>query len=190
MSPADSTNHHLPYSPISLHLQGHHPQSGFHLLPPRPVEQLPVRPPPIYPLVCGQRELSKVRWVHVLFFSQKPSMSSHYLRPWGRIQGSSYTGPIPLLFSFITLILPLRILHFGLPRFSLFPKQFHSFASLVFCLCYFFCLEWHFIPYLSRKHLCFKRPIDGGCPGRMMPSKLREEWVSRRRLYWTLELAT
>lgn len=140
------------------------------------------------PSSCSQRELSKVKWVHVLFFLKSLQCLPITCHPWGGIQGSSHTGPIPSLWLH-SITLPLRTL-------CLWHQGFHCAinSSIPFHLWFFACAvssDQNDILYLLCLENSFAlRPIDGGYAGRMMPLKPGEEWILRRKLYWTLELAT
>lgn len=68
---------------------------------------------------------------------------------WGGIQGSLGMAPTHYYSA-----LKNSMLYYT--KILLFPEWVHSFISLSLCFYCFFCLEWHFIPSLSRKFLCFK----------------------------------
>lgn len=72
----------------------------------------------------------------------------------GGIQGSLGMGPNPSLAFHYYSSRKNSMLYYT--RILLFPEWVHSFISLSLCFYCSFCLEWHFIPCLSRKLLCFK----------------------------------
>ena len=135
---------------------------GFHLLPPRPLEQPLVGSPWVYPPVCSQRELSKVKWVHVLFF-----FKSLQVFPLPVILGVAFKGlhilALSHLFGFIIITLLLRTL-------CLQHQNFHcALNSSVPLHLWFFAYAvssaWNDILYLLR----LENSIDGG-------GDTQEEW--------------
>ena len=72
----------------------------------------------------------------------------------GGIQGSLGMGPNPSLAFHYYSSWKNSMLYYT--KILFFPEWVHSFISLSLCFYCSFCLEWHFIPCLSRKLLCFK----------------------------------